>query len=80
MSGPATTEFIESSITIALFKVASLISDEEIALDILEAGEADFSLCRNVYGFSLGLEFRSGILGCGVDVWMVGLVLVGEFR
>ena len=63
------TVVIESSTTIALFKVASLISDEEIALDTLEAGEADFSRCRNVYGFSLGLEFRSGILGwSGVDV------------
>ena len=81
MSGPATTEFIESSITIALFKFTSL-SDEEIALDILEAGEA--SLCKNVYGLSLGLEFRSGILGNSVlfGSWMMVvdlLVLVGEF-
>ena len=81
VSGPATTEFIESSIIIALFKFTSLSVDEEIALDILEAGEA--SLCKNVYGLSLGLEFRSGILGNSVlfDSWMMVdlLVLVGEF-
>ena len=77
MSGPATTEFIESSIIIALFKFTSLSVDEEIALDILEAGEA--SLCKNVYGFSLGLEFRSGILGFGSWMKVDLLVLVGEF-